>query len=195
VSSYKNTTNDITRQGVLQGSSSASPIYILNSNVSLSVHRKTGVGASFQHPITGKTTTDLAVQFVDDTLQFGNMSGASLSMDKSQISEDSLIQAASRNAQTWANYLWISGNSLNLSKCFHYAFLPYYNFKKHAIAYKNLFTNTKYVVVNLTDKKPTYIDSLLPNEARQTLGFIIVPDGQPYSTYGHLATTSYCTHS
>jgi hypothetical protein len=87
VSSYKNNTDDITGQGVLQGSSSACPIYILNSNASLLAYRKTGVGASFQHPITGDTTTDLAVQDIDDTSQFVNTLDASLSMDESKISK------------------------------------------------------------------------------------------------------------
>jgi len=35
---YQNTENNITGQGVLQGSSSACPIFILNSNVSLSAY-------------------------------------------------------------------------------------------------------------------------------------------------------------
>ncbi len=33
------------------------------------------------------------------------------------------------------------------------------------------------MVRNPADKKPTYIDSLLPNEARQTLGVLMAPDG------------------
>jgi hypothetical protein len=43
---YQNTENNITGQGVLQGSSSACPIFILNSNVSLSAYQKQGIGAT-----------------------------------------------------------------------------------------------------------------------------------------------------
>jgi hypothetical protein len=77
-STCENTMDNTTGQGVLQGSSSACPIYILNSNVSLSAYRKTVAGASFKHPITGGITNDLAVQFVDDTSQFVNSLGISI---------------------------------------------------------------------------------------------------------------------
>jgi len=44
---FSNTTDNITGQGVLQGSSSAGPIYILNSDVSLSAYRKSWTAATF----------------------------------------------------------------------------------------------------------------------------------------------------
>lgn len=47
ISSYGNTADNKTRQGVLQGSSSACPIFILNSNVSLSAYRKQACDRSF----------------------------------------------------------------------------------------------------------------------------------------------------
>jgi hypothetical protein len=37
--SFHNTSDDITGQGVLQGSSSAAPIFILNSDISLSTYK------------------------------------------------------------------------------------------------------------------------------------------------------------
>jgi len=51
--SYSNTDGDTTGQGVLQGSSSAAPIYILNLHVSLSTYKSLGCGASFIHPMSG----------------------------------------------------------------------------------------------------------------------------------------------
>lgn len=110
MSSYHNTQNNITGQGVLQGSSSACPIYILNSNVSLSVYCKTAVGAAFKHPISGKITTDIAVQFVDDKSQFVNASGIS-QQSESAVSHDDIMQSAKGNAQRWANYLWMLGGN------------------------------------------------------------------------------------
>ncbi len=65
--SYQNTENDISGQGVLQGSSSAAPMLLLNSDVSLSAYNKEGVGASFLHPINGSIVSDSSVQFVDDS--------------------------------------------------------------------------------------------------------------------------------
>jgi hypothetical protein len=72
ISSYSNTENNKTGQGLLQVSSSACPIFILNSNVSLSAYQCNAKGVSLLHPISGKKVTDHVVQFVDDTLQFVN---------------------------------------------------------------------------------------------------------------------------
>lgn len=127
LTSYNNTNEDKTGQGVLQGSRSACPIFILNSDVSLSAYQKHATGASFSNPITGQTVTDFAVQFIDDTSQFLNTDG--LLEEDSTISHDVLINTASENAQRWADYLWVSGGYLNLSKCFYYAFQPSINYK------------------------------------------------------------------
>lgn len=58
--------------GVLQGSSSAAPLYILNSDISLQTYRQLCCGATFIHPITHQHITDRGVQYVDDTSQFLN---------------------------------------------------------------------------------------------------------------------------
>jgi hypothetical protein len=106
---FNNTSNDITGQGVLQGSSSAAPIFLLNSDVSLSAYKKLGTGASFSHPISGKSITKHVVQFVDDTSQFLNMSGIQQSTSTQSNISDSLAKYASTNAQLWSDLLWTSG--------------------------------------------------------------------------------------
>ena len=75
-------------QGVLQGSSSACPIYIFNSDVCLSTYRKHATTARFIHPITGTTIQDLGVQFVDDTSQFINSLGCGISFDRCQSQDN-----------------------------------------------------------------------------------------------------------
>jgi hypothetical protein len=40
-------------QGILQGSSSAAPIYNVKTDVSLAAYKKLSTGAEFRHPITG----------------------------------------------------------------------------------------------------------------------------------------------
>lgn len=69
-------------QGVLQGSSSAAPIYTMNSDVSLSAYSKLGTGASFIHPITHTTYTDIASQYADDKTQFTNLLAATSSWEE-----------------------------------------------------------------------------------------------------------------
>ncbi len=115
ISSYCNTIDNQTGQGVLQGSSSACPIFILNSNVSLSTYHHHAMGASFKHPISGHTVSNYAVQFVDDTSQFVNVMGISPTdqQDEPSLQYDQVMESASENAQTWADYLWLSGGKLN----------------------------------------------------------------------------------
>jgi hypothetical protein len=131
LSSYSNTIDNETGQGVLQGSSSACPIFILNSNVSLSTYRKHSKGATFIHPVDGTKVTDHTVQFVDDTSQFLNAEDTITdSHDPSPQVYEELISTASDNAQHWADYLWVSGGCLDLNKCFFYALKNTINYKK-----------------------------------------------------------------
>jgi hypothetical protein len=142
---YNNTENNKSGQGILQGSSSACPIFILNSNVSLSAYRKHATGASFKHPISGRIVTDYAVQFVDDTSQFVNenvLSHNSLGDPETNICH-AMMQAASSNAQMWADYLWTSGGKLQLSKCFDFAFKPYINYKTNQVSYIKFTTDAE----------------------------------------------------
>jgi hypothetical protein len=62
-------------QGVLQGSSSAAPIYNFNTDVSLATYNKFATGATFTNPSTGDTITDFATQYVDDKTEMINSSG------------------------------------------------------------------------------------------------------------------------
>jgi len=57
-STFNNNSDEVTGQGVLQGSSSAAPIYILNSDVSLQTYQKLGTGDLFTHPINHTTIID-----------------------------------------------------------------------------------------------------------------------------------------
>ncbi len=49
--SFQDGANGITGQGVLQGSSSAAPLFILNSDISLTAYSKSSTGATFYRPI------------------------------------------------------------------------------------------------------------------------------------------------
>jgi hypothetical protein len=115
LTSYSKSNDNKSGQGVPQGISSACPIFILNSDVSLLAYHKYATGASFTNPINGQMVTDFAAQFVDDTSQFLNEGG--IKDDDQTVSHDELIHVASQNAQHWADYLWISGGYLNLDKC------------------------------------------------------------------------------
>jgi hypothetical protein len=96
-------------QGVLRGSSLAAPIYILNSDVSLSTHNKLACGAAFTHPITGDTIHDKAIQYVDDTSQILNPKGTYSENTFSPDMCSSLLQHAQLNSNAWKEIMWISG--------------------------------------------------------------------------------------
>jgi hypothetical protein len=115
-SSYDSTQDGQTGQGVLQGSSSAAPIYILNSGVSLRTYQELRKGCAFKDPISGNLIHDKAVQFVDDTSQFLNPLGADIpdTLDSPALGR-SLQQIASNNSKIWSDCMWISGNSTLLN--------------------------------------------------------------------------------
>jgi hypothetical protein len=132
VASYPNPADGLTGQGVLQGSSSAAPLFLLNSDVSLCTYNKLCTGASFQHPTNGISNYDNGVKYVVDTSQFLNHAGASLPLDPNDttVSDESLGHADSKNSKIWGECVWMSSGNLNESKCFYYAFSPTLNCKK-----------------------------------------------------------------
>jgi hypothetical protein len=183
LTSYNNTNDNRTGQGVLQGSSSACLIFILNLDVSLSAYHNYATGASFTNPINGQTVTDIAVQFIDDTSQFLNVGGITNNIQN--ISHDDLIHVASQNAQRWADYLWISGGYLNLDKCFYYTFQPSINYKTNEVVCEPFTTSKKCTIVNPATNSLSRLQNLPPSEARCTLGAIIDPTGNGTPQISH----------
>lgn len=140
-SGFTNTQDNKTGQGVIQGSSSAAPIFLLNSDVSISAYTQLWMGASFIHPISGDRVEDHVAQFVDDTSQFLNKLCAwSVVPSSDNTPDNSLLSGfASKNAHLWSNLLWVSRGKLNLNKCFYYGFTPYINYKnKQNFVLKNV---------------------------------------------------------
>jgi hypothetical protein len=176
---YSNTIEGITGQGVLQGSSSAAPIFLLNSDVSLRAYDTLGIGATFHHPISNTSVTDKAVQYVDDTSQFLNIAGAHMSgqcpMPPESPSE--LIALASSNSQTWASLLIMSGGDLNMEKCYSYAFRPYMDYKSNSVKYTTISSMDRIQITRSDGKGHHVIDIVPPNNARHTLGVLLSPDG------------------
>jgi hypothetical protein len=190
-------------QGVLQGSSSAAPIFIFNSDVSLTTYCKQAHEASFTHPISGTPILDRAIQCVDNKMQLLNPVGCDLQFDPSTIilDSDSLISKATYNSNLWNDIIWLSGGNLNLQKCFYYSFLPTFNFKKMAVTYKPLPSSRPIMITNHMTSKQVSIEQVLPTLAQRTLGVILAPDGSaavqiPHTTsrarefYGKLLNSS-----
>jgi hypothetical protein len=124
-------------QGVLQGSSSAAPLYNVNSDVSLAAYRKLAKGAVFTHSITGDKIEDKTTQYVDDKSDMLNDIGAGLQHSQHLTSRDrnEIFSMATDNSTKWASILWISGGQLNSNKCFYYFLKPKYNFSTHSTTY------------------------------------------------------------
>jgi hypothetical protein len=176
--SYMNNDNDIIGQGVLQGSSSAAPIFLLNSEVSLCAYHRIGIGASFCHPVDGSIVTDYSVQFVDDTSQFLNILGATNhTIPDQNMTPPLLIPTATENAQKWADLMWMSGGNLNLEKCFFYAFQPSINFKSNTIQYSKISSESGISITNAANGDIITLHSLSPNDSHRTLGAFLSPDG------------------
>jgi hypothetical protein len=110
-------------------------IYIL-----LTAYNKTGVGATFAHPISQEEVCVKVAKFVDDTSQFLNVAGIQSHPHSDNMNDNvnNFIQEASRNTQLWTNYLWVSGGCLNLNKCYHYVFLNKLDYKTNKTVYLDL---------------------------------------------------------
>jgi hypothetical protein len=139
-SSYNNDSDGVAGQGVLQGSSSAAPLYTLNSDVSLHTYKKLSTGATFSHPISKETICDNAVQCVDDISQFLNAAGTGCNTTNFDLPNQSnlLHKHASQNSKLWSDSVWMSGGNLNSSKCFLYAFYLKINYTTNKINYLSL---------------------------------------------------------
>jgi hypothetical protein len=136
--SFSNNQNGVHGQWVLQGSSSACPI---KSRVEYH-----------------------SVKFVDDTSQFLNPMGANIDNNTSIDVGSALLPFASKNSQIWADSKWISGGSLNLRKCFYYAFMPTVNFEKNSISCVDLPLPNQLRIRNRHDNTIHPIKRVSPSE-------------------------------
>ena len=91
----------------------------IHLDISLTTYWKLGTGAAFLHPISRETISDKAVQFVDDTSQFLNPLGASISSSSMNEISRSLHKISSHNSKIWSDCMWISGGNLNDLKCYY----------------------------------------------------------------------------
>lgn len=109
-------------QRVFQGSSSAAPLYTINSDVCLTTYRKLAKGATFLHPANGSQIEDIATQYVDDKTNMIDDIGAALHQKRylTDHNKTHLFNTATNNSNTWASLLWISGRQLYTSKCYYY---------------------------------------------------------------------------
>ncbi len=125
-------------QEVLQGSSTAAPIYNVNSDVSLSSYKKLATGAVFTNPITKVHTPDHATQYVDDKTNMLNLQGIDTNTHNhsDQQPHERLFDYANKNSNIWDELQWISGGDLNYNKCFSYYIDPHYDYKTDIIHQK-----------------------------------------------------------
>jgi hypothetical protein len=170
-----------TGQGVLQGSSSAAPIYNICTDVSLTTYNRLAQGASFTHPITGQTIQDHTTQYVDDKTEMLNINGLHNHMPRnpnSTYKRERLFEAATTNTKIWSSLLWLSGGNLNSSKCFYYYIQPRYNFKRMNTEYiKEKKAPGQLTLFNHATSIATSMERLEPSIARRTLGVILAPNG------------------
>jgi len=166
-------------QGVLQGSSSAGPMFIFTSDTCLSTYKKFGTGATFPHPITGTHTTDFGVQFVDNTTHFTNFRGIHCpTINEDSPNASTLFSHAQTNNNTWNDLIWISGGKLHSQKCYFYSFSPEYNYKKFSTTYNKLSTLTPLTLFDRDFDKDSqtkiHLEHCHPCNAKHTLGVILV---------------------
>jgi len=164
-------------QGMLQGSSSAAPVYNINSDFNLSTYCHLAHGGSFIHPITNQTHTDHATQYVHDMSVLLNImqeNGRS-----NAITE--LFHRTNEDTALWRQLLWISGGLLNASKCFYYYIDPKFDHSSQNIRY-GINTSGKHITFQSNGSGQEHImDHLSPTMARRTLCVMLAPNGSAAS--------------
>jgi hypothetical protein len=177
-------------QGVSQGSSSAAPIFIFNSDASLQTYCDHASGASFKHPVSRKLITDKAINYVDDKTQLLNPAGARIptTIPNSVSETEELVTHAISNTTLWNDIMWMSGGNLNPSKCFYYSFCPAYNFKKRLVTYTSMPLPRPITFTNHATKQQHTIELIPPSTAKGTLGVILAPNGSAKTQMTHLTS-------
>jgi hypothetical protein len=172
-------------QGMLQGSSSAAPIYNISTDVSLATYNKIAHGALFTHAHTGDNLMDHATQYVDDKTEMVNARGINIPMPRNPNATfllNSIFQAASENTKIWSSLLWLSGGNLNPSKCFYYYIHLKYNFRRLTMEYlTEKRAPGSIFMLNPATNTTAPLERLEPTVARRTLGVILAPDGSSKS--------------
>jgi hypothetical protein len=175
-------------QGVLQGGSSACPIFIFSSGVCLSTYKKHSIGAKFIHPISGNVMSDSAVQFVDETSQFTNSLGCGITeyVHDMQTNTATLFSNAQSNITTWNDFIWLSGGKLNPGKCYFYSFHPSYDHKRHRMSYQQLEPYNPLHLIDKDNQTRIRLEHCSPYNAKRTLGVILAPDGSATQQMQHI---------
>jgi hypothetical protein len=183
---FCNNQEGIIGQGVLQGSSSAGLLFILNSDISLTTYNLLGKGAAFIHPINKMLISDKTVQYVGNTSQFLNPLGAGLTSSyETKNIGNNLLPIASQNSQQWADLLWTSGGNLNLNKCYYYAFSFTINYNKNKITMKDLPMDKPILIRNPANNMHTPLEYVPPSICHRTLGVSLSPDGNGNAQLKH----------
>jgi hypothetical protein len=166
-------------QGVLQGSSSACPIYIFSSNVCLSTCKKHSTGAKFIHPISGNLISNSAIQFSDDTSRFTNSLGCGITDSDQQPKNniDSFFNHAQKNITTWNDLIFLSGGRLHPQKCYFYSFHPSYNHKRQHMSHQQLQPSNPLHLTDRDNQAQIPLEHRSPYDTKHTLGVILAPDG------------------
>jgi len=187
VEEFCNTEGDITGQGVLQGSSSAAPIYVINSDVSLATYYKVGHGSTFYHLISKDPIEDKTVQYVDNTSQCTNIPQKKYEITRSITdTSNTLHQLASQNAALWSECLWLSDGQLNSQKCYYFAFQPYINFKNNKNMHRNLPMQKDVDIINRATGRTVNIPMISHDVAKRPLGVNLSPAGAHSAQLWHM---------
>jgi hypothetical protein len=189
ISYLNNADPDKPGQGEFQGSSSAAPIYTMNSDVFLSAYDKLGMGTTFIHPVTGIPTTDKVAKYVDDKTQFLNCMGAQMKSTNPPTTTTQRLELlhneGRNNTQIWADLLWISGGQQNLDKCFSYSILPQYNFSSGQTITKPLTFPQPIKIINPATGSDHLMEQIHPSIAKRTLGVIMAPNASNKAQLKH----------
>jgi hypothetical protein len=168
-----------TGQGLLQGSSSAVPIYTANSDVSLTAYQRMATGTTFTNPITRNKINEHATQYVDDKMEMCNTDGTGIPAGTVLTKmRDKRLHTANNNTNTWTKLMSTSGGNLNPNKCFWYYIEPTYDYSTQQIKYlPSAKTPGEILIDNPATETTLPINRVQCTTGKCTLRVIMAPNG------------------
>lgn len=154
--------------GTGQGSTNSPMIWTLVSSALFDIHNDLSHGAEFISPDGSIHIRITIVGFVDDSNCNTNNFAAN---DQSDL--ESLLEAATHDAQLWANLLWLSGGLLELPKCsYHVIFYTFRSCGRPQMSY------SQHTPIHVTDQfgEQVRITQYVVSKAHKTLGHLKAPD-------------------
>jgi hypothetical protein len=165
-------------QGVYQGNGARPVIWAVVSSPVLQILRKEGYGAFFKASISGTDIRLVGYAFVDDTDLIQTSKHSSDTFDE-------VFTQAQRSLDRWESLIAATGGALSVSKCRWWAVAFVWN-DDGSWQYRRTMELPGVLQARDYDDRRKTVQRLSHDEAYETLGVFVAPDGHSTAEYAYL---------